>query len=66
MGEPGAFSSGGWHVPKSGQSFESPATPLSLIRVSIYSSKKKAAVPWTVRRARCGDLANVGGIMTAT
>ena len=29
MGEPGAFSSGGWHDPKPGQSFESPATPLT-------------------------------------
>ena len=41
MGEPGAFSSGGWHVPKSGQSFESPATPLTNYCCCCSETKKK-------------------------
>ena len=41
MGEPGAFSSGGWHLKKSGQSFESPATPLTNYCCCCSETKKK-------------------------
>ena len=46
MGEPGAFSSGGWHVPKSGQSFESPATPLTNYCCCCSETKKKKKKGW--------------------